>query len=89
MRTVNTMLTRLHAAGMMLKQDKCGFMLPEVEYLGHTISSQEVQPNKECGNVQAPTPTDVAAIRCETVSRARKQDMTSTPENDSLSLKLW
>ena len=34
-------------------------------------------------------PTDVAAITCETVSRDRKQDMTSTPENDSLMMFLF
>ena len=33
-------LQRLKGAGMWLKESKCCFLLPEVEYLGHQISSK-------------------------------------------------
>ena len=34
-------LTRLEKAGLRLKQEKCSFMLPSVDYLGHLWSLAE------------------------------------------------
>ena len=58
-------LTCLENAGLRLKQQKCAFMLPFVNYLGHTISSEGLQPTKEKVRAitDAPTPTNVAQLR--------------------------
>ncbi len=40
-------LERLEKAGMKLKRSKCRFMLPEVEYLGHRINKQGLQPTED------------------------------------------
>ena len=39
-------LKRLEDAGMRLKRSKCEFMLPAVEYLGHKISDEGLQPTE-------------------------------------------
>ena len=40
-------LERLKTAGMRLNPSKCAFMLNEVEYLGHKITSQGIKPTDE------------------------------------------
>ena len=40
LQNLNTVLQCLKNTGIHLKQEKCKFMLPEVEYLGHTISAE-------------------------------------------------
>ena len=47
LRNLDQVLARLEGAGMRLKRKKCEFMLPEVEYLGHRITSQGLQPTGE------------------------------------------
>ena len=56
---------RLREAGMCLKMTKCAFMLPKVEYLGHTISQQGLQPTPEKVRaiMDAPTPKDVSQLK--------------------------
>ena len=44
LQNLNTVLGCLKNAGIHLKQEKCKFMLPEVEYLGHTISAEGLKP---------------------------------------------
>ena len=58
-------LTRLEKAGLCLKQEKCSFMLPSVDYLGHTISAKGLKPTKEkvCAIIDAPTPGNVSQLR--------------------------
>lgn len=45
--TLEKVLSRLEQAGMRLKESKCRFMLPSVEYLGHHISADAIQPTEE------------------------------------------
>ena len=47
LQNLNTVLTRLENAGLQLKRNKCAFLLPTVEYLGHNISAQGLQPTDE------------------------------------------
>ena len=53
--------TRLEQHGFHLKQEKCKFLLPVVEYLGHQISSDGVLPllNKVDPIVKAPIPQNI------------------------------
>ena len=65
LQTVDKVLSRLEAADLRLKRDKCTFMLPFVEYLGHTISAEELQPitEKVRAIVEAPAPQNVSQLR--------------------------
>ena len=58
-------LERLETAGIRLKREKCAFMIPEVEYLGHSISAEGVHPVKEKVRavMQAPQPRNVSQLR--------------------------
>jgi len=51
----------LEKAGIHLKKDKCAFMLPSVEYFGHTITSGGLHPTPEKieAITAAQTPKDV------------------------------
>ena len=55
----------LELAGIRLKRQKCSFMIPEVEYLSHSISNEGIQPmNEEVRAVRdAPRPQDVSQLR--------------------------
>ena len=62
---LDTVLTRLENAGMRLKHNKCAFLLPAVEYLGHKISAQGLQPTDEKIRAinSAPAPTNIAQLK--------------------------
>ena len=64
-RNLEEVLTCLEKAGLRLKKQKCSFMLTSVDYLGHTISSEGLQPTREKVRAikDAPTPTNVAQLR--------------------------
>ena len=47
LKNLEAVLTCLREAGMRLKRKKCAFMLERVEYLGHQISAEGLQPTKE------------------------------------------
>ena len=56
---------RLEQHGFRLKQEKCNFLLPVIEYLGHQISSDGVRPllNKVDAIVKAPLPQNLQQLR--------------------------
>ena len=65
LQNLSAVLERLKAAGVCLKQEKCSFMMSEVEYLGHRISAKGLQPLPSKVRViqEAPTPTEVSQLR--------------------------
>ena len=58
-------LHRLDEAGLRLKRQKCKFLLPSVEYLGHKMSAQGLQPteSKIQALQDAPVPKDVSQLK--------------------------
>ena len=62
---LEVVLTRLEEAGVRLKRDKCSFLLPSVEFLGHRISSKGIQPMLEKVEAihKAPEPLDVTQLK--------------------------
>ena len=62
---LNAVLTRLRKAGTRLKKEKCQFSLLKVEYLGHVISSEGLEPasSKVTAIVDAPAPQDVSELK--------------------------
>ena len=58
-------LNRLSESGMRLKREKCSFLLPSVEYLGHVISAEGLKTSelKVKAVTNAPTPTSVSELR--------------------------
>ena len=58
-------LRRLAEAGMRLKKEKCVYLLPAVECLGHTISAEGLSTSeaKVRGILEAPAPHNVAQLR--------------------------
>ena len=65
LQNLSEVLRRVADAGMHLRKDKCYFMRPQVEYLGHTISSRGIQPtqNKVEAIRYAPTPANVHQLK--------------------------
>ena len=62
---LDTVLERLEKEGLTLKKTKCHFMLDRIEYLGHTISAEELQPaaGKTKAIWEAPAPQNVSQLR--------------------------
>ena len=58
-------LKRLEEAGLRLKKEKCSFLMQEVEYLGHRISKEGLQPTeaKVRAVAEAPEPQQVDELR--------------------------
>ena len=65
LRNLEEVLTRLETANVRLKRNKCHFMLPSVEYLGHRISAQGLQPSIEKVQAinKAPAPMNVSQLK--------------------------
>ncbi len=55
-------LRRLDTAGVRLKRKKCEFMLPSIEYLGHRISAEGLQPT-DSKIKEAPVPANVSQLK--------------------------
>ena len=58
-------LSRLENAGIRLKHCKCAFMLSSIDYLGHRVSADGLQPTKERVRAisEAPAPPKVTQLR--------------------------
>ena len=58
-------LSILETAGIKLNRDKCAFLLPKVEYLGHVIDEQGLHPTEEKVKAikDAPRPKNVSELR--------------------------
>ena len=58
-------LKRMKEAGMRLKSEKCAYLLPSVEYLGHTISEEGLKTaeSKVEAITGAPAPRNVTELR--------------------------
>ena len=58
-------LTRLRDVGLKLKFEKCFFLVPQVEYLGHVISKDGLSPGlgKVAAILHAPDPRDVKELQ--------------------------
>ena len=56
---------RVKDAGMRLKREKCKYLLPAVDYLGHTISQEGLRTSDEKVEaiLQAPAPANVTELR--------------------------
>ena len=65
LQNLNTVLGCLKNAGIHLKQEKCKFMLSEVQYLGHTISAEGLKPSKSKVKAieEAPVPRNVSELK--------------------------
>ena len=61
LRTLDIVLKQLEDAGLRLKLAKCAFMMGRVEYLGHLISGDRIQPteDKKRAILEAPTTTEI------------------------------
>ena len=57
-------MTKLEDAGMRLKVKKCAFLLDSVEYLGHKMSAEGLQPTQEKVRAitHAPAPQNVSQL---------------------------
>ena len=64
-RNLEAVLSRLEDSGFRLKQEKCAFLLPSVEYLGHLITAQGLQPSTDKVEAvqKAPAPQDVSQLK--------------------------
>ena len=62
---LSAVLQKLATAGMKLKPEKCLFMIHGVEYLGHKISTNDLQPTQEkaCAIIEAPSPRNVSELK--------------------------
>ncbi len=65
LQTLEEVFIRLEKHGIRLRQEKCCFMIPKVEYLGHQISEEGIQPlaNKVSAIIKAPAPKDLQQLR--------------------------
>ena len=62
---LSEVFTRLGSHGFRLKLEKCQFLLPSIEYLGHVISKDRIKPvpSKVEAITKAPTPTNLQQLR--------------------------
>lgn len=47
LKDIETVLTRIHEAGLTLNPPKCNFAAEKISYLGHDVSAKGIQPNDD------------------------------------------
>lgn len=62
---LSAVMERLEAAGVTLKREKCTFMNPSVEYLGHIIDAEGLRPSPEKVRAiqEAPEPKNLTELK--------------------------
>ena len=65
LRTLGIVLQRLQSYGLRMKRDKCAFLQPSVEYLGHKVDAEGLHalPSKVEAILQAPAPNNLQELR--------------------------
>ena len=65
LQNLEAVLSRLEEEGLRLKKEKCEFMLPKIEYLGHVISAEGLHQAKDKirAILEAPAPNSVTQLR--------------------------
>ena len=63
--TLDSVLDCLQQHGFRLRKDKCRFLMPSVEYLGHIVDASGIRatPEKVDAILQAPPPTNTTELR--------------------------
>lgn len=62
---LDTVLHRIHDSGLKLNREKCEFRKTEIEYFGHSISSEGIRPSSSRVDAirQMETPTNLTELR--------------------------
>ncbi|UYV79768.1 K02A2.6-like [Cordylochernes scorpioides] len=65
LKNLECVLQRIQEAGLKLRKDKCSFLAPSLEYLGHKIAKESLQPlpSKVEAIQAAPSPTNLTELR--------------------------
>ena len=65
LQNLEAVLACLKKCGFRLKREKCAFLLPCIEYLGHCITSEGIQPSSDKVRAvqKAPIPQDVSQLK--------------------------
>ena len=65
LQNLSAVLQRLQDAGLKLKRQKCVFMVPGVEYLGHLLNHKGLQPSPAKVNAiaKAPAPKNKSQLK--------------------------
>ncbi|UYV65539.1 K02A2.6-like [Cordylochernes scorpioides] len=65
LKNMKCVLQRIQEAGLKLRKDKCSFLAPSLEYLGHKIAKEGLQPlpSKVEAIQGAPSPTNLTELR--------------------------
>ena len=64
LKMLGKVLQWLEEHGFRLRQDKCAFLIPSVEYLGHLIDKESIHPlpSKVAAIMQAPAPSNLQEL---------------------------
>ena len=65
LRTLEQVLQKVHEAGLRLNRDKCFFLRPSINYLGHIIDKDGLHPTQEKVRAikEAPQPQNITQLR--------------------------